>query len=142
MRIIEQIRSIFGQKRPKIDPNGLKSYKLRDQHGTFPLCVEAVQVQWATWSAVCDMCHITEENDAYMTDKYHETCGEDGPYVRFYLKGNIVSHGDFIFRRLENIRNLDGTPVNRKSATWTMEPERFRELYERWDDPLKDINRS
>ena len=90
--------------------------------------VEAVQLCWSNWSAVCDLLGDVlgpgdEQTKGRESDTYSETCGEgDGPYIALTLPTHAgtceVQHGDYIIK-------------DEQGALSACKPDVFRETYER-----------
>lgn len=70
---------------------------------------DAVQLNWANWSDVCDFIGAGALTDApggphaAMSKEYSDKCGEEGPFIVLYLFNRdgvltIFRHGDWIVR--------------------------------------------
>jgi hypothetical protein len=70
-----------------------------------PVVIEAVQLRWTEWSAVCELLGsvISPENPARSVETFSDTCGEQGPpWIELTiptLEGeHVARHGDWIIR--------------------------------------------
>jgi hypothetical protein len=70
-----------------------------------PVVIEAVQLCWKNWNAVCELVEGTEAmaGGARSVETYSDKCGEPGPdYIEVTihtLEGDMVAkHGDYIIK--------------------------------------------
>lgn len=70
-----------------------------------PVVIEAVQLNWKNWGAVCEFLGtiISEDNPGRSVDGFSDHCGEmAGPYIELTiptLEGDhIARHGDWIIK--------------------------------------------
>ena len=73
-----------------------------------PVIIEAVQLRWRDWNAVCDFLGdiISSENPARSVTTFSDTCGEEGPpWIELSiptLEGiHIAKHGDWIIKGVQ-----------------------------------------
>lgn len=72
-----------------------------------PVEIEAVQLNWANWSEVCDFLGeiISPENPARNVDTCSDGCGESTPYIELTiptLEGPMIAkHGDYIIKGIK-----------------------------------------
>lgn len=67
---------------------------------------KVIQLRWTNWSAICEEFprFIDEDNPGKDTNLFHNTCGEEGPYILLYVppsrsafeSGQQAYHGDYI----------------------------------------------
>jgi hypothetical protein len=99
-----------------------------------PIVIEAIQLNWKNWSAVCDFLGdlISTKNPG----KYglaSDECGEQEPFINLEIptpEGTMLAlHGDFIIRGLSNefypckpdIFKMTYEPVNETPVLWSTE---------------------
>jgi hypothetical protein len=69
-----------------------------------PVVIEAVQLSWKNWSAVCDFLGdiVSKDNPGMNYDTCSDPCGEQSPFIALTiptLEGNhLAMHGDFIIK--------------------------------------------
>lgn len=69
-----------------------------------PVVIEAIQLRWTTWSALCDFTGglINRENPGMYCNDPSDFCGEEGPYIQVAiptLEGHMIAkHGDWIIK--------------------------------------------
>jgi hypothetical protein len=73
-----------------------------------PVAVEAVQLNWRNWNAVCDLLGgiVSPENPGRTVATYSDTCGEqttaEAGWIELTiprLEGNLIAwHGDWIIK--------------------------------------------
>lgn len=69
-----------------------------------PVVVEAIQVNWQNWGALCDFLGDALKGPAWDIDaaEASDTCGEEGPdYIAFHVitthgERAVVRHGDWV----------------------------------------------
>ena len=72
-----------------------------------PVEIEAVQLCWKNWDAVCEFLGdiISEDNPGRSTNECVDSCGEYPPFIEITiptLEGNHTArHGDFIIKGVQ-----------------------------------------
>lgn len=94
-----------------------------------PVVIEAVQLRWTNWDAICDFLGgiIGPHNPGRDSDTYSDKCGEVGPtWIELTiptLEGeHIAKHGDWI------IKGVNG-------EFYPCKPDIFEKTYERVEEP-------
>lgn len=120
------------------DPNQLWAEKADAPHKTGvrryrrkPTFVLAVQLNWASWNAVCEFVGelINEANPGYTIpeEEVSDTCGEIAPYIGLNLP---TMHGDMTKFRHGDWIIPDGKP----GTFYPCKPEVFAATYEVMSD--------
>lgn len=73
-----------------------------------PVVVEAVQLSWENWNALCEMLEYRPLNAYHVPDgaPISNDCGEDPPFIEMdvpILEGSMIArHGDWIIKGIED----------------------------------------